>query len=44
MNYPAANSEVSTGKDLSKDEASFGELNPHWGIKTDVPFFSQRNI
>jgi hypothetical protein len=33
MNYPAASCEVSTGKIRSKDEASFGELNPHWGIK-----------
>jgi hypothetical protein len=33
MNYPAASLEVSTGKIRSKGEASFGELNPQWGIK-----------
>jgi hypothetical protein len=35
MNYPAASCEVSTGKIRSKDEASFGELNPHWGLKCE---------
>jgi hypothetical protein len=39
INDPAVSYGVSIGKIRSKDEASFGELNPHWGIKR----FQRRN-
>jgi hypothetical protein len=34
INDAAASHGISTGKIRSKEEASFGELNPHWGIKS----------
>ncbi len=35
INDPAASLGVLTGKIRSKHEASFGELNLHWGIKNN---------